>query len=263
LSDTPNILSLGAGVQSTTLYIMAALGDITPRPEFAIFADTQNEPAHVYSHLDTLENTFGSLIPIHRVTKGNLRNEILSNITDQKNHFASIPLHIANGDGSTSILRRQCTKEYKIEPINKETWRVYKRRPIIQWIGISLDEAIRMKPSRTKRTTNRYPLIELRMTRWDCILWLQRHNQTIPQKSACIFCPYHSNDVWRTMKTKDPVSWKEAITFDQQIRQIPGMRDQTFLHRSGLPLPDVDLRSQQENGQLQLFDLECEGMCGV
>ena len=36
-----NFLSLGAGVQSSTLALMAAKGEIGPMPDAAIFADTQ------------------------------------------------------------------------------------------------------------------------------------------------------------------------------------------------------------------------------
>jgi 3'-phosphoadenosine 5'-phosphosulfate sulfotransferase (PAPS reductase)/FAD synthetase len=45
------VLSLGAGVQSTTLALMAAHGEIEP-PHCAIFADTGWEPRAVYDHLD-------------------------------------------------------------------------------------------------------------------------------------------------------------------------------------------------------------------
>lgn len=42
-----NIISLGAGVQSTTMALMAAHGEIEPMPDCAIFADTKVEPAAV------------------------------------------------------------------------------------------------------------------------------------------------------------------------------------------------------------------------
>jgi hypothetical protein len=35
------VISLGAGVQSTTMALMAARGEIAPMPDCAIFADTQ------------------------------------------------------------------------------------------------------------------------------------------------------------------------------------------------------------------------------
>lgn len=47
-------LLLGAGVQSTTLALMAAHGEIGPMPDCAIFADTHWEPKAVYDHLNWL-----------------------------------------------------------------------------------------------------------------------------------------------------------------------------------------------------------------
>ena len=49
------ICSLGAGVQSSTLVLMAARGELTPMPDAAIFADTGAEPEGVYTWLDELE----------------------------------------------------------------------------------------------------------------------------------------------------------------------------------------------------------------
>lgn len=256
------VLSLGAGVQSTTLYIMAARGEITPMPDLAIFADTQDEPPHVYEHLDWLERTFGDVLPIRRVSKGSLSGHITQQIKVGRHRFASIPFHMVSPDGDKSISRRQCTREYKIEPINSLTWQLYKRAPITTWIGISLDEATRMKPSRIKRVAHRYPLIELRMTRHSCEMWLRAHGYPIPKKSACYYCPFHSNQEWRNIKA-DPELWAKAVAFDKAVRQIPGMRGESFLHRSGLPLAQVDLSTQQDKGQLNMFDVECEGMCGV
>ena len=54
--DVHHIISLGAGVQSTVMYLMAALGRLEPTPEAAVFADTRWEPAHVYQHLSWLES---------------------------------------------------------------------------------------------------------------------------------------------------------------------------------------------------------------
>lgn len=47
---TLNVISFGAGVQSTTLVLMAIHGLIA-RPDAVIFADTQSEPQWVYETL--------------------------------------------------------------------------------------------------------------------------------------------------------------------------------------------------------------------
>ena len=59
-ADTAHVISLGAGVQSTTLYLMASQGLITPTPVAAIFADTGWEPPAVYAHLSRLSAIQGS-----------------------------------------------------------------------------------------------------------------------------------------------------------------------------------------------------------
>lgn len=45
------VFSRRAGVQSTTLALMAAHGEIGPMPDCAIFADTAWEPGAIHEHL--------------------------------------------------------------------------------------------------------------------------------------------------------------------------------------------------------------------
>ena len=125
------------------------------------------------------------------------------------------------------------------------------------WIGISLDETVRMKPSWVQYVVNRWPLLEQRMRRSDCLRWLERHGYGIPGKSSCIGCPYHSNDQWRALTAAE---FADAVEVDHAIRNG---RHQQFMHRSLKPLDQVDLSTPEERGQLNLFLNECEGMCGV
>ena len=48
------VVSLGAGVQSTVMLLMAAKHEIVPMPDCAIFADTQFEPTVIYEHIKWL-----------------------------------------------------------------------------------------------------------------------------------------------------------------------------------------------------------------
>ncbi|WP_245809821.1 hypothetical protein [Cohnella massiliensis] len=270
------VISLGAGVQSTTLFLMAGHGEIGPKPAFAVFADTGWEPKKVYRHLNWLRtkaDEFG--IPIIETQKSNIRDDLLAAIeTDVKFadtiRFANIPFFVKNKDGTVSIMKRQCTKEYKIEQIVREIRHQLGYRPrqrvkeqVTEWIGISADEIQRIKPSRVPWITHRWPLVELGMSRGGCYSWLQRHGYPIPPKSSCIGCPFHDDRLWLEMKRDDPESWKEAVFIDYEIRKLKRFRGQVFLHRSCLPLDQVDLNENQ----LDLFDdgflNECEGMCGV
>lgn len=265
------VISLGAGVQSTTLALMAARGDLGPMPDCAIFADTGAEPASVYRHLDWLEGELP--FPVHRVSAGNLRSEIEGAMSGTNRMDARPPFFTASG----GMLNRQCTQDFKIIPITRKVRELIglkkgqrgPKTPVVeQWIGISTDEAIRMKPSRLSFVKHRWPLIEADMNRSKCIKWCEERQYPKPPKSACTFCPYTDNARWREMKMNDPVSFAEAVAIDKQIRPgMPGPRrpknEQWYVHRDRKPLDEVDLSNAEDRGQLNMFNNECEGMCGV
>ena len=112
------VLSLGAGVQSTVLALMADRGEFgLPKPDFAIFADTGWEPQAVYEHLDWLEEQLS--FEVVRVSNGNIRENILTGTLPNGSSHIGIPAYVKNQDGSKGILRRQCTTHYKMTPIHK------------------------------------------------------------------------------------------------------------------------------------------------
>ena len=259
-----NIISLGAGVQSSTMALMAAHGEIVPMPDCAIFADTGAEPKKVYKWLNYLEKNLP--FRVVRVVRGNLRDEI-NGWAAGINRIDARPPFFTSGGG---MLRRQCTQDFKIDPIRNQVreligLRKGQRGPkeisAIQWIGISTDEASRMKPSRASYIKMRWPLIEAGLSRKDCLAWMASHGYPKPAKSACTFCPYHDNSMWRDMRDNDPESWADAVAIDATIRK--GDSQRWFLHRDRVPLDQVDLRTSGEAGQADMFGNECEGVCGV
>lgn len=109
------LLSLGAGVQSTTVLLLACEGTI-PTFDIALFADTGWEPRAVYGNLERLRaHAAKAGIPVRTVSAGNIRTDAL----DPNHRFVSMPLHTRNPDGSKGLARRQCTTEYKIIPLKK------------------------------------------------------------------------------------------------------------------------------------------------
>lgn len=265
------VLSLGAGVQSTVMALMAAKGEFGPMPDICIFADTQWEPKGVYEHLTWLNSVLP--FPIDVVTAGNIRDDTLAqkNTTGQKRRGAAIPLFVEGG----GMGMRQCTKEYKIQPITQKVRSLLglkkgQRGPrdavVEQWIGISTDEIVRAKESRFSYIRHRFPLIEKRMSRQDCLKWFEENYPGKKlAKSACIGCPFHDDRAWREMKQNDPDSWADAVDFDYKIRDggaLGRMRNKQYVHRSLMPLDQVDLRTAEDFGQLSFLD-ECDGMCGV
>lgn len=235
------VLSLGAGVQSTTLALMAAHGQFGPL-DCAIFADTGWEPRAVYDHLEWLMSPNVLPFPVHIVSAGNIREQLIN--AGQGNRWASIPafaktvtpagaeVPVLDEDKegelvevatrrttsetvSIGMIRRQCTTEFKIVPIRRKVRELAgltrKRSPsfpvVESWIGISTDEIVRAKLSFEAWQVKRFPLIEMRMSRRDCLAWLRRHDYPDPPKSACIGCPFHSDSLWRSMRDNDAEAW--------------------------------------------------------
>ncbi|MEN3940698.1 hypothetical protein WJU23_05335 [Prosthecobacter sp. SYSU 5D2] len=268
------LLSLGAGVQSSTLALMAARGEITPMPAAAIFADTLAEPASVYQWLDWLETQLP--FPVIRVTQGNGLIEDALRIRERKDktgHWvpSGVPHYSINSDGSHGHGPRQCTADFKIAPIMRKARQLMKEageKHINQWIGISLDEAHRMKPSRVKYATNLWPLIDRGMKRHDCLRWMEKNGFPVPPRSACVFCPYHSNGEWRRLRDHEPDEFQRAVQFERDYQQAKGATVWkkmfgVYLHPQRVPLDQVDLSTDVDNGQGVLWGNECEGMCGV
>jgi len=234
---------------------MMAKGEIEPC-QHAIFADTQWEPRKVYEWLDWLEKQLP--FPVHRVTQGNLRDAAMRkvNASPSAGRVASIPWHMPGAMG-----RRQCTREYKVDPLRRKMREIVGPKGEAQvCIGISVDEAHRMKPSRNKWQHHTWPLIDARMTRADCLAWMERNGYPTPPKSSCLGCPYHSDAQWQEIKSGPADEWADVVEMDKAIRVVPKMRLQQFMHRSCKPIDEVEFTNES---QVDMFGNECEGLCGV
>jgi hypothetical protein len=242
---------------------MAHHGDIKPMPAVAVFADTQAEPMAVYDHLEWLATAIG--FPIEKVTGGNLGEDSLKIILpgeDRKSYLRiGIPMFYEE-NGKQIMMQRRCTTHYKIHPIRRAV-RKYFADGVIQWIGISTDEASRMRDSDVAYIENRYPLIELGMSRQDCIEWLVKHKYPVPEKSSCTFCPYHSDAHWLRLQQKYPADFQHAVDYERQVQELSAKVTSKvitpYLHRSKIPLDQVDFANRK---QPSLFQDECQGMCG-
>jgi len=267
---TLTVISLGVGVQSSTMLLMAAKGEL-PNVDCAIFADTGYEPKSVYNYLSLLKKIVK--FPIYQVSKGNIKDDIINSIKNNTK-FPTAPFFTQNAiTGKKGMLRRQCTADYKIVPIRKKLRELcnvgYRKRfpkdkYIEQWIGISTDEIQRMKPARDPYILNRHPLIEMNMSRQDCINWMKKNEFPLPEKSACIMCPYHNDAYWHFMKTERPSEFADAVQFDKNIRTgAKNIKDNLFLHRSCKNLDEVEFDKKENDKQLDMFNNECEGLCSI
>jgi hypothetical protein len=261
------VISLGAGVQSSAM-ILASDRGLIPKADFAIFADTQSEPVAVYEWLEFLRSKVS--IPVEVVSRGDLASDSVEGIYSER-RFSALPTFIKNPDGSEGFGKCQCTADYKIYPIQKRLRQILGYQPgqriketVSMLIGISVDEIQRAKPSRERWIKNEHPLIfDLYWRRQKCVEYVEACLGRTPPRSACFMCPFKSDDEWRHLRDTDPDAFALAQDFDESIREQPGFNGLQYLHRSRRPLVEIDFSLPPDDGQLDMFVNECEGMCGV
>lgn len=305
------ILNLGAGVQSTCIFLMSHEGLIEPI-DHAIFADTQEEPEAVYQHLAWLRTIPAPVPIIHIATAGKLGDDLIAQETPtnkgtghlkehHRHRFATIPAFTAKHHETRQLrdacaegmVRRQCTKEYKVEVVERVIRREIlglqpgQRIPkemskapnqIRQLFGFSYDEggrAARVRSRFQKIPWARpvFPLIDKSMRRFDCVEYLKTRVPHETPRSACVFCPFKRASEW--LKTKqNPNDWARALEIDRAIRTEGtvanrSMSEALYLHRKCIPLDMIDFeeeaRKEAAKKATPLFALlDCgEGMCGV
>lgn len=277
------ILNLGAGVQSTTLALMAGTVPEVPLFDYAIFADTGEEPQAVYDHLAWLIKQLR--YPVLIQSKGKLGDDLKNGrITSKGERFASIPAFVKTPSANGGLTSRHCTKDYKTDVVERVIRREIlgleprARMPVgvavHQYLGLSYDELGRIARVRAvfadkqKWSVPHFPLFEMEMTRRKCLEWLKTRVPHQVPRSACVFCPFKSNAEWRRTRDQDPVGWARSIEIDHMLRDSgsrvnKGLRNELYLHRSCLPLDEAPIDDAVSLGLQPEFAMECEGMCGL
>ena len=261
------VLSFGAGVQSSALLLMCDRGDIEP-VDFAVFADPGAEPEEVYRWLEHLRQHIKT--PIYIAQKTNIHTDVVGHWAGTIRRCGQPPLFARDHRDKVGMIRRHCTKEYKIEVVDRSIRNALRYRPrqrmrhhIDLLMGISYDEMGRMRIASQKWKTNHYPLVDREITRQQCIEYVQNLGIGTPPRSACYFCPYKTNEEWRRLRDESPADWQKAVEFDEAIRtsSSPKLTSRFYVHRSAVPLAQADLGTSDE-GHHSMQD-ECEGICGV
>ena len=268
---------MGGGIQSTVMCLLADRGVFGVRPDAAVFADTGWEPQGVYDTVEWLRSEVS--FPIITTSNGrSLREDVLNGVNAQGQPWLTIPVFLAEASGDPAGINwRQCTKNYKLDPIQAEVRRLLGVRPrkhlssdtnVEMWLGITTDEVIRAKPNREWWIAHRFPLIDDRpMSREECLEWFEANypGRTL-ERSACVGCPFRSTSSWLSVRESDPGLFEEAVRMDARLRS-PGhnaskmFRKQAFLHHRRIPLAEAiraDLEEEEDH-----FMNECEGHCAL
>lgn len=249
------VLSLGWGVQSFTLAAMYALGDLKPKPDFAVSSDTGFEKKRTYDFIEK----YTPWLEDHDLWVA--RVYVDDNDVMNKHGGVNIPAYTTSS-AEGGQMRRQCTWEWKIAPIRRylQAQRVTEEVEMI--MGISFDEEERVRQSDVAYITNKYPLVDLQIDREECKHYLKKKKIEIPPKSACVFCPYTNVEDWRTLKEIDPDDWQTALETDRAIRDtVPPYP--LYLNRHFVPLDELLLLPRYAP-DVSSPDMQCEsGHCFI
>jgi len=269
------VLSFGAGVQSTSMFLMSVNGFLK-KVDHVIFADTGFEPDYVYKQVERCEKIakdndigFHTVRADFKDSYENIYTHTIEATKGNTSRYSGFPMYMKKG-----FIRRQCTNDFKIQPIRKKIrellglkkgQRAGKEILVDQWIGISMDEIQRTRINRDVWINNYYPLIEKNLNRNDCLNWIKKNKLPIPKKSACINCPYHDNKTWLDMKKNRPEDFAKAVEIDYAVREAESLKYpfdvELYTHRELKPLDQIEFDPNKD--QLDMFDEECEGICGI
>jgi len=179
------VISYGGGIQSTALVVLLLLEgwDIDDVVHVDLMdAESPATREYVRYFRDWLQREHGRDITI---IERNMYQDMLA-----RPEFTPVPWH---GKCERFMLSRQCTRQYKVAPLQRYLYDRYPGECIRLMLGISVDEYHRMRDSSAARIEHVYPLVDARLTRWQCRDIIERAGLAVPSKSSCWFCPYRSS----------------------------------------------------------------------
>ena len=248
-----DILSFGGGVQSTAIAVLIAQNKI-PKPDLIIFADTGREKFTTFDYMQAytvpLLQTVGLTIQTLKA-QDYLSPEYFKIVSTTQNgkRIIQIPAFTDNGGKMPTY----CSGHWKVDVIRR-----YLRQQAIEtctmWLGISKDEARRVRQSSLKWIENFYPLIDgaitqrtnLILNRSDCLKIVEQAGLPPPPKSSCYICPNMSTNEWQALSAQEK-ALAQTIETDMQEAVKDTLTFKPFLHQSYIPISDViDGKYQQQ-----------------
>ena len=227
------VISYGGGVQSTALVVLAMrecwMVDEIVHVDL-LDAESPAAREYVARFREWLRDAYGRDIT---VIERNMYRDMLDNPG-----FTPVPWH---GKRERFMLSRQCTRQYKVSPLARYLYDKYDGR-IRLMLGISVDEYHRMRDSSAARIEHVYPLVDRRLTRWQCREIIERAGLAVPWKSSCWFCPYRSRESQWSLVQRYPDLAGMASLLEGRINAERRRRGQ-----DEIAVLRVDMSAEQED----------------
>ncbi len=273
------ILSCGAGMQSSALHLMScenALAKKRGKPpvwpqvpiyDVSIFCDLGLEPSWVKKQVEFLENAGHSCgVPLV-ILKSPLYTDFLKNFGERRT--ISIPWWTIRDDGHKSKMPRNCTIDYKVEMIGKYVrWQLlgYRKGQRLRpedikahemHMGFGAEEKRRCGESKNPLFINKFPLVEMGLTRADNYAYIKDVWGLDTKASACAFCPFHRNFFYSFIRDNEPETYRAVLQVDRLLRDKnpkPPMDSDLFISRSRKRIEDL---TPEDCNDAECF--ECHG----
>ena len=247
-----HIFSCGGGVQSTACLVLAAQSKIPYRTfVFANVGDKAESPDTIRYIAEVLKPYAAQhgikWVDLQRCRRDGTLVDLLDDL-HRPIRSINIPVRMSNGAPGN----RNCTVEFKIKPIAK--WIKNNAPNCVLGKGISSDEPHRATPSReSDGYTSAYPLIELGISRSDCLLIVRKAGLPQPPKSSCWFCPYKTTDQWITMRREKPDLFAATADLERTLNQKRAAIGKDAVYISGVGARKALPIDQAIPDQLGLF----------
>jgi hypothetical protein len=241
-------ISYGGGVQSTALIILAATGQIEP-VDVALFSNVGEDSEHpsTITYVRDVMTPWAASrgLPVHelrRTLRSGETQTLWQRMMDYDGEKLREPIPLFGWSGAP--MSRSCTLDHKIKVLGKFVKKTVPKseRPVRVLIGISTDEYQRANKGKNEAWEERvYPLLELNLSRNDCIEIIKDAGLPVPHKSSCFFCPFHSANTWSELKQNEPELFNKAVLLENTLNERRSNRGMApvYLTRKGKPLIDV------------------------
>jgi hypothetical protein len=264
-------ISYGGGIQTFAMLVLAEKGKI--KADEVVFSDTGAEHQETYNHIEQIAKPLCKKLGIEFTTT-RMSKVVTERETGEKKIASSLIDVVQLRKRIPSLKNRWCTEYSKIVPIKmylrEEQKRLRYEKPAVALIGISVDEWQRMHKPHLSEYTVSYPLIDLRLTRSDCIRLIKESGYPLPPKSGCYFCPFQGTDQWRKLYNTERDKFDHSMKLEEQDPKFPTYslaRDR----KGPLPLRNMKIRFGDGSRDLTEFTLDMrvtmsclqEGYCHV